>query len=274
MAIHRCIILRNFLEEINQCRNVRESFDSGLNHSCNFLKVKVSLQNFLHVWKCSFIKYFRIHFLNILAIHPAKLVNIKYSRRFINVMIIKFFNQFPEAEDLVIICRTPAQKGNIVYNCLGNKSLIQKILIGGMSGTFGQFGVSFIRDQRTMYINRNIPAKCLIDTVIFRGRGKIFIASYYMCDSHKMIVYNVSKIISRISVRFDQDQILKLLIVYCNISVNYIMESGSSLCRHVKTNYMWLSGIQTALNFFLGKLQAAFVINGNLLACYHALHAL
>ena len=34
-------------------------------------------------------------------------------------------------------------------------------------------------------------AKCLIDTVIFRGRGKIFIASYYMCDSHKMIVTRV-----------------------------------------------------------------------------------
>ena len=135
MAVHRRIVLRNLLEEIDQCRDIRESLNSCLYHSRDLLEVKVTFQNLFHIWKSSLIEYFRIHFLNILAVHPAKLVDIKYSWRFVNVVIIKFLNQLLETEDLVIICRTPSKKCNVVNNCLRNKSLIQKILIRGMSGT-------------------------------------------------------------------------------------------------------------------------------------------
>ena len=89
-----------------------------------------------------------------------------------------------------------------------------------------------------------------------------------------MVVYNVGKVIGWVSVGFDQDQILQLLVVYCDVSVDYIMEGGCSFCRHVETDYMGLACIQTALYFFLGKLQAAFVIDRDLLACNYALHAL
>ena len=125
-----------------------------------------------------------------------------------------------------------------------------------------------------MYVNRDIPAKCLVDAVIFRRRGKILVTSYYMRDSHKVVIYNVCKVIGWVSIGFDQDQILKLFVVYCNVSVNNIMEGSSSLCRHVKTNYVRLTSIQAALNLLPGKLQTAFVIDGYLLACNNTLHAL
>ena len=48
-----------------------------------------------------------------------------------------------------------------------------------------------ICDQRAMYVNRDIPAKCLVDAVIFRRRGKILVTSYYMRDSHKVVINNM-----------------------------------------------------------------------------------
>ena len=61
-----------------------------------------------------------------------------------------------------------------------------------------------IRDQRTVYINRNLPSKCLIQTVVFRCRGKIFISADNVRDSHQMVIDHVRKIVSRESIGFDQ----------------------------------------------------------------------
>ena len=52
------------------------------------------------------------------------------------------------------------------------------------------------------------------------------------------------------------------------------MEGGRSLRRHVKADNMRFSRRQPPLHFFLGKMKAAFVINGNFLAGYYALHGL
>ena len=93
-----------------------------------------------------------------------------------------------------------------------------------------------------------------------------------MGDSHQMIVHYVCKIIGRIAVRLDQDQIFHFLIIYCDISVNHIMEGSGSLCGHIKPDHMRLSCCKTSFHFFLWKLQAALVINGNFFSCHHALH--
>ena len=114
MAVHGGIIFRYFLKEVNQSRNVRECFDSGLYHSCNLLEVVVFLQNFFHIRKCSLIEFIRIHFLDILTIHPTKFRNIKYRRRFIDMMIIKYLYQFIQCKDLSVVRRTPSEKCHIV----------------------------------------------------------------------------------------------------------------------------------------------------------------
>ena len=64
----------------DQCRDIRECLDPGLYHSVNITEIIISFENFLHIWKSFCIELFRIHFLNILAIHPAKLGNIEYGR--------------------------------------------------------------------------------------------------------------------------------------------------------------------------------------------------
>ena len=87
-----------------------------------------------------------------------------------------------------------------------------------------------------------------------------------------MVIDYVCKVISWVSVRFDQDQIFQFLIVYCDISVDYIMECCSSHCWHIETDYVWFSCIKTTLYFFFGKFKAAFVINGNLFSCHNTFH--
>ena len=184
MAVHGGIIFRYFLKEVDQSRNVRECFDSGLYHSCNLLEVVVFLQNFFHIRKCSLIEFIRIHFLDILTIHPTKFRNIKYCRRFIDMMIIKCLYQFIQCKDLSVVRRTPSEKCHIVDDRFWNKSLIKQVFIRGMSTTFGKLLVCLICDQRTMYINRDIPSESFVDTVVFRSWGKILVTSYYVCDLH------------------------------------------------------------------------------------------
>ena len=88
-------------------------------------------------------------------------------------------------------------------------------------------GVCFLIDmgQRQIVIStsgimhRHLPAESIIQTHILRGGGQIFVASYYMSNIHGMVIYHVSKIVSRIAVGFDQDHIIQLGIIYGNVSV-------------------------------------------------------
>ena len=74
------VVFRNFLEEVDQCRDIRECLDSCLNHSCDFAEVVVSFEDLLHVWKCFLVEFFRIHFFDVLAVHPAEFGDIKDCR--------------------------------------------------------------------------------------------------------------------------------------------------------------------------------------------------
>ena len=95
-----------------------------------------------------------------------------------------------------------------------------------------------------------------------------------MCDSHKVVINNVCEVVCGISVGFNQDQIFHLLIVDCDIAVNNIVECCSSLCRHIETDNMRLTCIQTALNLFFGKVKTSLVVDGDLLTCNCTFHAL
>ena len=95
-----------------------------------------------------------------------------------------------------------------------------------------------------------------------------------MCDSHKVVINNVCEVVCGISVGFNQDQIFHLLIVDCDIAVNNIVECCSSLCRHIETDNMRFSRIQTTLNLFFGKVETSLIIDGDLLACNCTFHTL
>ena len=133
-----------------------------------------------------------------------------------------------------------------------------------MSASLTQFLMCLVCDQRTMNVYRHLPSKGIIKSVILRRRGKVFISTYNVCNSHQMVINNIRKIVSRISVRFDKDQILQLIIRNRNISINVIFESCCSFCRHIKTDNVRLTCIQICLYFFFAQSQAVFIIDNNL----------
>ena len=69
-----------------------------------------------------------------------------------------------------------APKYNRIYEAFGwdipvyvHCPLIKQVFIRGMSTTFGKLLVCLICDQRTMYINRDIPSESFVDTIVFRS---------------------------------------------------------------------------------------------------------
>lgn len=56
-----------------------------------------------------------------------------------------------------------------------------------------------------------------------------------MGNAHKMIVYYVCKVVGRITIRFDQYHIIQFRVIYSDISVDLVMEGGSSLSRVILT---------------------------------------
>ena len=72
-----------------------------------------------------------------------------------------------------------------------------------------------------------------------------------MRDSHQMIIHNVCKIVSRISVRLDQDHVVQFRIIYRDIAINFILKCCCALCRVVLTDNIWDSGCKLLFNFFL-----------------------
>ena len=261
MGIHSCIIFRHLLKEVNKIRNIREYLDPGLHHSGNFLQINIPGNGPLDIRQSHFIKLVKVHGFHIFPVHPAKFLNVKYCRRFAHVMIVKHFHQFFQRKDLPVVLRAPAQESHIVYNGLCQESLLYQIFIRRMAGTFAQFFVLFVGDQRAMYIGRHFPAESLVNTVVFWRRRQILISSYHMSDPHKVIIYYISEVIGRIAVRLDQDQIVQLVVWHGNVSVNIVVESGGSLCRHVKTDYMGFSCSQFCLYLLFAQMKAVLIVH-------------
>ena len=88
-------------------------------------------------------------------------------------------------------------------------------------------------DGWAVYIDRNFPAECIVETIVLRGGGQVLVAADNVRDLHQMVIHNVCEVISWKSVGFDEDHIVKLRVVYCDISVDLIVEGGGSLFRVV-----------------------------------------
>ena len=99
-------------------------------------------------------------------------------------MVIKCLYQLLQGEDLLVVGRGPAKQCHIVYNRLGYKALLDQVLEGGVAASLGKLFVELIGDQRAVYINRNLPAKRIVQTVVLRGGGQVLVATYNMGDSH------------------------------------------------------------------------------------------
>ena len=82
-----------------------------------------------------------------------------------------------------------------------------------------------------------------------------------MSDPHQMVVYYICKVVGRISVRFDQDQVIQLIIRHSNVSINIIVESSCPLHRHVKPDHIWFSCSQFCLYLLFAQMKAVLIVH-------------
>ena len=132
MSVQRILILRYLLEEIE---NLRKGLNSGLNHSCNLSEIILFCQYLLYIRKCFLTEFLWIHGFNVFAVHPFHLHHVKNCRRFADVMIVKSLHQFFQGIDLPVLCRAPSQQSYKIHHSLCQKSLVNQILIGRVTGT-------------------------------------------------------------------------------------------------------------------------------------------
>ena len=167
MGVHRYIIFRHLLEEVDKIRNIRKYLDPGLYHSGDLFQIDIPGNGLLDIRKRHIIELVKVHGFHIFAVHPAKLLDVKYCRRFAHVMIVKHFHQLFQRKDLPVVLGAPSQERHIVYDSLCQESLLYQIFIRRMAGTFTQFFMLLIGDQRTVHVGRHFPAESLVNTVIF-----------------------------------------------------------------------------------------------------------
>ena len=162
MRIHRNVVLRQFLKEVNLLCNVRKYFDSCLYKIRNFLQIQIFFDCLFDHRQCILIILVIVHSFDVLAVHPTQFLHIKYRRRFIDTVVVKCFYKFFQTKNLAVLCRTPTKQCHIVHNGLRHISEFHQILERRGSVTLGQFFMILVCDRRTMHVNRNIPAKCLV----------------------------------------------------------------------------------------------------------------
>ena len=73
-----------------------------------------------------------------------------------------------------------------------------------------------------------------------------------MGDSHQMVIDYIGKIIRWVSIRLDQSRSVQLGVVHGDITVNLIVERGSSLRWIVLADDVRHAGGQIGLHFFPG----------------------
>ena len=164
--------------------NIRENLNTALDHLGYGLRIDLLSRSLLNKGKRSFIELIKVHALNILPVHPAKLTHVKDSRALRNTVIIKFSNQILQGKNFLIPLRTPAEKCHKVHYRFRHKALVNQVFKGGMPGTLGELLMIFIRNQRAVNQLRRLPAEGIIESLILRAGGKILISTNHMGNAH------------------------------------------------------------------------------------------
>ena len=86
-----------------------------------------------------------------------------------------------------------------------------------------------------------------------------------MGNAHQMVIDDIGKVIGWISIGFNEDHIVQLRVIYADISINIIMESGGSFRRVILADNIWNTRCQFFLDLFFGKMETMLIINHDLL---------
>ena len=126
--------------------------------------------------------------------------------------------------------------------------------------------VVLIGDQRAVDVLGNIPAKRLIQAVVFGRGGNVLIASDNVGNAHQMVIDDVGKVVGRIAVGFDEDHVVQFLVLHRDVSVEFVVEGRCAFGGVVLADDIGLTLRKIFFNLFLRQMQAVLVVHADFLA--------
>ena len=93
------------------------------------MKIIIFRYDLFDIRKRHIIESIRIHSLEVFTVHPLELCIVKYRRALAHLRIIKLPDELIKAHYLNVIFGRPSEKRNKIDYSLGDKSLLDKILI-------------------------------------------------------------------------------------------------------------------------------------------------
>ena len=124
-----------------------------------------------------------------------------------------------------------------------------------------------------MDVDRLLPAERVVQQIVFRRARKVLVAAHDVRDAHRVVVDDVCEVIGRHAVRLDQDHVVQIGAVHCDVPVQNVVERRFAVLRHVLPDDVRLAGRDAALHFLGGKVQAVLVVLERLAALLRFLAA-
>ena len=120
-----------------------------------------------------------------------------------------------------------------------------------------------LHDRRNVDISRDIPAKCFVQQIVLGSGRQILVAADNVGNTHRMVVNDVCKVISRHAIGFNQNLVVQFRVVDGDIAENLIMEGRGAFLRALLANNVRNAGSQFFCNLFLAQVAAVAVIFGD-----------
>ena len=86
-------------------------------------------------------------------------------------------------------------------------------------------------DGWAVYIYRNFPAECIVETVVLRGGRKVLVSADNVCDLHQMVIHNVCEVVGWVSVGFDKNHIVEVLVIRPELCEVFVLAECVQICE-------------------------------------------
>ena len=150
-----------------------------------------------------------------------------------------------------IIFGGPTEQRDIVDYRVFKVTFVYQIFITRRAVAFAEFVLAVPHNGRHMNVQRSFPPKRVVQQVVFWRTRKVFRAAHNDVYTHQVVVYDVCKVVSRHTVRFDEDIIFQLFVFDGYFSKHRVAITAFARRRHILSNNPRLACRQPPFDFFL-----------------------
>ena len=113
----------------------------------------------------------------------------------------------------------------------------------------GHLVMGIPHDRGAVDVGRYLPAKGLVEQIIFGSAAEIFAAPDHVGDTHKVVVDNIGKVIGGQAIPLDKDLVVQGVVVHGDVAEDGVVEGGGTGGGDLLPDHIGLSGGYTGLGY-------------------------